>query len=286
MPEISGPGQRKLLESKILIQSETAEASSPLLYYLAAMGIGNISCVFQEKQDNEILLNNLKDLNNDITISFNEKSVTENISLRIVLGSADYVANNLTNTKNNRISVIIAVIKGWEGYLQIFRQQEKLEDTRSSIHRLLQQTNTGEDDQMGKIFSTCLVGALTATECAKLILNIGTAAEKPFNFVLLSMKFKNHPNNEPDSIFFSDGYISETKNGNKNYKSLSECKALIVGTGGLGSPAAYALVKAGIGTIGLVDHDAVDVSNLNRQILHSMSRIGVPKVDSAEILLR
>jgi molybdopterin/thiamine biosynthesis adenylyltransferase len=269
-----------------MIQSESVEASSPLLYYLAATGIGNISCVFQEKQGYEILFNNLRDLNSDITISLNEKLVTNDISLRIVLGNAEYVAGNLTNINDSWTPVVIAVNKGWQGYLQVFREQEKMESTVSSIQRLLQQTSTGKDDRMGRTFSTCLIGALTAIESAKLILNIGKIAEKPFSFDLLSMKFNNHQNYEPDNIFLSNGYKSETKNGTKDSKSLSECKALVVGTGGLGSPVAYALVKAGIGTIGLVDHDTVDISNLNRQFLHSVSRIGVSKVDSAEILLR
>jgi molybdopterin/thiamine biosynthesis adenylyltransferase/rhodanese-related sulfurtransferase len=58
-------------------------------------------------------------------------------------------------------------------------------------------------------------------------------------------------------------------------------KALIVGAGGLGSPVALYLAAAGVGTIGIVDDDVVDSSNLQRQVLHSMDRIGLPKVESA-----
>jgi molybdopterin/thiamine biosynthesis adenylyltransferase len=58
---------------------------------------------------------------------------------------------------------------------------------------------------------------------------------------------------------------------------------LLLGAGGLGSPAALYLAAAGVGTLGLVDGDVVDASNLQRQILHATSRVGTPKVDSAEI---
>jgi molybdopterin/thiamine biosynthesis adenylyltransferase/rhodanese-related sulfurtransferase len=62
---------------------------------------------------------------------------------------------------------------------------------------------------------------------------------------------------------------------------LLESRALIVGAGGLGSPAALYLAAAGVGTIGVVDDDVVDASNLQRQVLHNMDRVGVAKVDSA-----
>jgi molybdopterin/thiamine biosynthesis adenylyltransferase/rhodanese-related sulfurtransferase len=63
---------------------------------------------------------------------------------------------------------------------------------------------------------------------------------------------------------------------------LLNAKVLLLGAGGLGSPAALYLAAAGVGTIGIVDNDVVDVSNLQRQIIHSTDRVGVSKVDSAE----
>ncbi|MBF8290545.1 MAG: Molybdopterin-synthase adenylyltransferase MoeB [Chloroflexi bacterium] len=69
--------------------------------------------------------------------------------------------------------------------------------------------------------------------------------------------------------------------GMKGQTRLLESKALLVGAGGLGSPAALYLAAAGVGTIGIVDFDVVDVSNLQRQILHTTDRVGEKKVESA-----
>lgn len=67
---------------------------------------------------------------------------------------------------------------------------------------------------------------------------------------------------------------------------LLGAKVLCIGAGGLGSPSSMYLAAAGIGTIGMIDDDVVDASNLQRQILHGTDRLGVPKVDSAETTLR
>ena len=67
---------------------------------------------------------------------------------------------------------------------------------------------------------------------------------------------------------------------------LLEGKVLCIGAGGLGSPSALYLAAAGVGTIGLIDDDTVDASNLQRQILHSLDRVGMAKVDSGEKTLR
>jgi sulfur-carrier protein adenylyltransferase/sulfurtransferase len=70
--------------------------------------------------------------------------------------------------------------------------------------------------------------------------------------------------------------------GVEGQEKLLDAKVLLLGAGGLGSPTALYLAAAGVGTIGIVDDDVVDVSNLQRQVIHSTSRVGVPKVDSAE----
>ena len=70
--------------------------------------------------------------------------------------------------------------------------------------------------------------------------------------------------------------------GMEGQQKLKAAKVLCVGTGGLGSPLAFYLAAAGIGTLGLVDFDVVDASNLQRQIIHSTKDIGRKKLDSAE----
>ena len=70
--------------------------------------------------------------------------------------------------------------------------------------------------------------------------------------------------------------------GEKGQQKLLESKVLLLGAGGLGSPAAIYLAAAGVGTLGIIDMDVVDASNLQRQILHNLDRIGDAKVDSAK----
>ncbi len=70
--------------------------------------------------------------------------------------------------------------------------------------------------------------------------------------------------------------------GMDGQQKLLDARVLLLGAGGLGSPAALYLAAAGVGTLGIVDNDEVDLSNLQRQVIHSSERIGVPKVDSAE----
>lgn len=74
--------------------------------------------------------------------------------------------------------------------------------------------------------------------------------------------------------------------GEAGQARLLDAKVLMVGAGGLGSPSAYYLAAAGVGTLGIVDHDVVDLSNLQRQILHSNDRIGEPKTESARQTLQ
>ncbi len=73
--------------------------------------------------------------------------------------------------------------------------------------------------------------------------------------------------------------------GEKGQRRLLDSRVLLIGAGGLGSPAAFYLAASGIGTIGLVDADVVDESNLQRQILHTADRIGMPKTESAQMTL-
>ena len=85
----------------------------------------------------------------------------------------------------------------------------------------------------------------------------------------------------PDQVKRYSRHIIMPQVGSKGQRSLIDAKVLIVGAGGLGSPAAVYLTLAGVGTVGIVDFDTVDLSNLQRQILHQQSDVGRPKVESA-----
>jgi molybdopterin/thiamine biosynthesis adenylyltransferase/rhodanese-related sulfurtransferase len=73
--------------------------------------------------------------------------------------------------------------------------------------------------------------------------------------------------------------------GQAGQRKLLDARVLLIGAGGLGSPAALYLAAAGVGTLGIVDDDVVDESNLQRQVLHTAERVGMPKTESAELTL-
>ena len=86
----------------------------------------------------------------------------------------------------------------------------------------------------------------------------------------------------PDQVRRYSRHIIMPQVGSRGQRKLLESKVLIVGAGGLGSPSAVYLALAGVGTIGIADFDVVDVSNLQRQILHHTGDVGKSKVQSAQ----
>ncbi len=86
----------------------------------------------------------------------------------------------------------------------------------------------------------------------------------------------------PDQLIRYSRHFLLPEVGEDGQAKLLQAKVLMVGAGGLGSPAAYYLAAAGVGTLGIIDNDVVDVSNLQRQILHANDRVGTPKVESAK----
>ncbi|MFQ5880803.1 MAG: ThiF family adenylyltransferase, partial [Dehalococcoidia bacterium] len=85
----------------------------------------------------------------------------------------------------------------------------------------------------------------------------------------------------PEQVIRYSRHIIMPQVGSSGQRKLMEAKVLIVGAGGLGSPAALYLAMAGVGTLGIVDFDVVDLSNLQRQILHQNKDVGRAKVESA-----
>jgi adenylyltransferase/sulfurtransferase len=84
----------------------------------------------------------------------------------------------------------------------------------------------------------------------------------------------------PDQIQRYSRHFLLSQVGDKGQRKLLRSKVLLIGAGGLGSPAALYLAAAGVGTLGLMDGDQVDITNLQRQVLHTTEAIGRPKVES------
>src|SRR5689334_11593721 len=89
-----------------------------------------------------------------------------------------------------------------------------------------------------------------------------------------------------DEILRYSRHLIMPEVGMEGQQKLKAARVLCIGTGGLGSPMALYLAAAGVGTLGLVDFDVVDYTNLQRQIIHSTADVGRPKLDSAEEKLR
>ena len=89
------------------------------------------------------------------------------------------------------------------------------------------------------------------------------------------------PQLTPQQVNRYSRHIIMPQIGSRGQRKLMDAKVLVVGAGGLGGPVALYLALAGVGTIGIVDFDVVDLSNLQRQVLHNTETVGIPKVESA-----
>ncbi|MEX2599616.1 MAG: molybdopterin-synthase adenylyltransferase MoeB [Dehalococcoidia bacterium] len=94
------------------------------------------------------------------------------------------------------------------------------------------------------------------------------------------------PQLTPEQVRRYSRHIIMPQIGSRGQRKLIESKVLIIGAGGLGGPVALYLALAGVGTIGLVDFDVVDLSNLQRQVLHNSETVGMSKVASAQQTLK
>lgn len=99
-----------------------------------------------------------------------------------------------------------------------------------------------------------------------------------------------HPTEKPKTLSREQKeryrrHLSIPEVGEAGQAKLRDARVLVLGAGGLGSPAALYLAAAGVGTVGIVDSDVVELSNLQRQVLHSQPRLGMPKVQSAKATL-
>jgi molybdopterin/thiamine biosynthesis adenylyltransferase/rhodanese-related sulfurtransferase len=145
-------------------------------------------------------------------------------------------------------------------------------------------------DKTTKIVAYCAGGTRSAL-AAKTLAELGYTNVETANPGFVRWKDLRYPIETPPQLTDAqrDRYSRHLllpEVGEAGQAKLLKSKVLLIGAGGLGSPAGLYLAAAGVGTLGLVDADVVDASNLQRQVLHATSRIGHPKVESAEKVLQ
>ncbi len=275
MHQIRGMGQRTLLESKILVYAQSTVVVEEFLFYLAAAGIGNVYCYFEDSTNWDETRGYLLDLNPDLKFSLlgdiddiGELSAAK-INYTVVFGDVDF-QKKLQNEQNIWFTpVLVATPMPWEGILAYGIDNLAVKHENRYLGNGF--------GIVGKTLSQGFLGTLMVVELIKLLLGLGEMLKGQIYFNLLDMVFDSHPNEiVTKEIKKKESFISD---------KMKRSKVLIIGTGGLGSPVAMTLAKAGVGTIGLVDFDTIEYSNLNRQILHSTSRVGTLKVESAKYML-
>lgn len=145
-------------------------------------------------------------------------------------------------------------------------------------------------DKNAKIVAYCAGGTRSAL-AAKTLAELGYTNVETANPGFVRWKDLGFPIESPPQL--SDAqrdrysrHLLLPEVGEAGQAKLLKSKVLLIGAGGLGSPAGLYLAAAGVGTLGLVDADTVDASNLQRQIMHATSRVGQPKVESAEKVLK
>ncbi len=144
-------------------------------------------------------------------------------------------------------------------------------------------------DKSQEVVVYCAAGVRSAF-AAKTLAELGYTQVTSVNPGFVRWKDVGYPVEEPPKLTEAqlDRYSRHLllqEVGALGQERLLKSRVLLLGAGGLGSPAGFYLAAAGVGTLGFVDADVVDASNLQRQIIHTTARIGQPKVDSAEVAL-
>jgi len=141
-------------------------------------------------------------------------------------------------------------------------------------------------DKDATVITYC-AGGIRSAFAAKALQDLGYTKVESANPGFNQWKDKGFPTAEP--FAFTDAQLSRYSRhlllpevGEKGQAALLQAKVLLLGAGGLGSPAALYLAAAGVGNLGIVDADVVDASNLQRQVLHGLDRVGVAKVESGK----
>jgi sulfur-carrier protein adenylyltransferase/sulfurtransferase len=151
---------------------------------------------------------------------------------------------------------------------------------------LEQQVEQKLPDKNAKIIAYCAGGTRSAF-AAKLLQDFGYKHVESANPGFVRWKDMRYPVDAPADLTQAqlDRYsrhLMLPEIGEKGQERLLKSRVLLLGAGGLGSPAALYLAAAGVGTLGVIDADVVDASNLQRQVLHGTSTLGIPKVESGK----
>jgi molybdopterin/thiamine biosynthesis adenylyltransferase len=290
MPQISGQGQRKILGSSVVLYSEDCNKAALALYYLAAAGVGQIHCRFDDTSGWEKLCDSLWDLNSDVKTQLLTEGVLENSEgqsmTSIIAGHPDFIKKTLkgiieSGSGKNPMPLVVSMHNGWNGLVQTITDQIDLEEFISVMTSYENCTNRVDNYDCSDNLSAYFSSLLAVIEHLKLALSLGKPLTKALYYDLSTVEF-DFTSSSADLLH----RLLSTNAIENDFTPLADSRVLIIGCGGLGSPAAFALAASGIGSLGLVDFDAVELSNLNRQIMHSTSRIGMSKVQSAEIFLK
>lgn len=145
-------------------------------------------------------------------------------------------------------------------------------------------------DRSGTIVVMCAAGTRSAF-AAKTLAELGYTSVVSLAGGFDAWKGAGNPWGEPEALTMEQRaryqrHLNLPEIGEVGQMVLLNSKVLLLGAGGLGSPAALYLAAAGVGTLGIVDMDVVDASNLQRQVIHNLDRIGTLKVDSAADTIR
>lgn len=290
IPEISGSGQERILGSRVFLYSESLDRMSLALYYLAATGVGEVYCSIEDSSGWSALSDRLSDLNSDCSILLQDEKAMEasasQATTRIIIGGPGYVAGILetvseTDYAGSSIPTVTAIYNGWHGVIRTFTEQAAIKEFLLELNSSANQAGTSADDCSSKL-SGYFSSLMAVIEHLKLVLSLGKPLYKPFYHNLSTMEF--------DSLDNCSDFLSKlnapVKMPEEHRSLFSDSRILIVGCGGPGSTAAFILATLGIGSLGLIDPDIVELNNLNQQILYSTSRLGISRAQSSEMFLR
>ncbi len=288
-PQISRISQKKIYKSSAAVYSKEIRGTSSLLYYLAAAGVGQLHCHMDNSSGWDKLKDNLIDLNSEGSVLLhteeNADSSASHSTSRIISGNFNYVKEALNDiiksvSHKEYVPTIVSIYNGWYGAVQTFTEYSALMAFSAAINDFPDFSAVGSSG-FNDDLSACFSNLLAVIEHIKVALSVGKPLSDPLYFNLSTMDF-DFVSTPTDLLYKLLGSRISVKNG----RDISDSKVLIIGCGSLGSSAAFSLASAGVGKLGLVDFDIVGQNDLNHQIMHTSSRIGMPKVQSAGEFLK